>query len=223
MTATDPRFPEPSTTGTVDFRGHQTWYRVTGDLDPDVAAGAPRRAARRPGRGAQLLPHDGQPRQRRAGGHPLRPARLRAQHPPARRRPRLLDRRAVRRGAAGRRRPPSASATGSTCSASPGAGCWGREFVLADPHGVQSLTICDSPASMPLWLEAAGTLRSRLPDGCAGDAVPPRGGRHHRLRRVPRRDAGLLRPACLPGDAQPAGGAGLLRPARGRTRPSTTR
>ena len=35
MTATDPRFPEPSTTGTVDFRGHQTWYRVTGDLDPE--------------------------------------------------------------------------------------------------------------------------------------------------------------------------------------------
>ena len=34
-------------------------------------------------------------------------------------------------------------------------GMLGPEFVLADPHGVQSLTICDSPASMPLWLEAA--------------------------------------------------------------------
>ena len=42
-------------------------------------------------------------------------------------------------------------------------GMLGPEFVLADPHGVQSLTICDSPASMPLWLEAAGILRSRLP------------------------------------------------------------
>ena len=35
MTSTEPRIPEPSTTGTVDFRGHQTWYRVTGDLDPE--------------------------------------------------------------------------------------------------------------------------------------------------------------------------------------------
>ncbi|QDP97778.1 alpha/beta fold hydrolase [Microlunatus elymi] len=29
----DPRFPDPSRTGTVPFRGHRTWYRVTGDLD----------------------------------------------------------------------------------------------------------------------------------------------------------------------------------------------
>lgn len=37
------------------------------------------------------------------------------------------------------------------------------EAVLAGVGGVLSLTICDSPASMELWLEAAGTLRARLP------------------------------------------------------------
>ncbi len=38
------------------------------------------------------------------------------------------------------------------------------EVVLADPSGIQSLTICDSPASMDLWLEAANALRAQLPD-----------------------------------------------------------
>jgi L-proline amide hydrolase len=38
------------------------------------------------------------------------------------------------------------------------------EFMVADGHGVLSLTICDSPASMPLWLQAAATLRARLPE-----------------------------------------------------------
>jgi L-proline amide hydrolase len=27
--------PEPSRTGTVEFDGHRTWYRVTGELDPE--------------------------------------------------------------------------------------------------------------------------------------------------------------------------------------------
>ena len=45
-------------------------------------------------------------------------------------------------------------------------GMLGPELVLADPHGVQSLTICDSPASMPLWLEAAGILRAGSPLTC---------------------------------------------------------
>lgn len=37
------------------------------------------------------------------------------------------------------------------------------EIALADPTGIASLTICDSPASMALWLEAANTLRAELP------------------------------------------------------------
>ncbi len=38
------------------------------------------------------------------------------------------------------------------------------EVVLADEAGVRSMTICDSPASMGLWLEAASSLRAELPD-----------------------------------------------------------
>lgn len=37
------------------------------------------------------------------------------------------------------------------------------EVVLADDTGVLSLTICDSPASMALWMEAAAELRTHLP------------------------------------------------------------
>ena len=42
-------------------------------------------------------------------------------------------------------------------------GMLGPEFLLAHPSGVQSLTICDSPASMQLWLSAANRLRAELP------------------------------------------------------------
>lgn len=64
-------------TGTVDFEGHQTWARVTGELDP-----------------------------------------------------------------AGERAP---------------------LVVLADSAGIASLSICNSPASMPLWVEAANRLLADLP------------------------------------------------------------
>lgn len=37
------------------------------------------------------------------------------------------------------------------------------EFALAHSDGIASLTICNSPASMPLWREAADRLRSGLP------------------------------------------------------------
>lgn len=42
-------------------------------------------------------------------------------------------------------------------------GMLGPEFVLRHPAGVRSFTICNSPASMPLWIEAANTLRAQLP------------------------------------------------------------
>lgn len=42
-------------------------------------------------------------------------------------------------------------------------GMLGPEYVLAHPDGVLSLTICDSPASIQLWLEAAARLRAELP------------------------------------------------------------
>ena len=42
-------------------------------------------------------------------------------------------------------------------------GMLGPEFVLAHPDGVRSLAILDSPASIELWLAAAGRLREALP------------------------------------------------------------
>lgn len=42
-------------------------------------------------------------------------------------------------------------------------GMLGPEYVLQHPTGIRSFTICDSPASMPLWIEAANTLRAKLP------------------------------------------------------------
>lgn len=42
-------------------------------------------------------------------------------------------------------------------------GMLGPEVVLDDSSGIQSLSICDSPASMPLWLDAAAQLRAQLP------------------------------------------------------------
>lgn len=42
-------------------------------------------------------------------------------------------------------------------------GMLGPEFVLAHPAGVRSLSILDSPASIELWLAAAGRLREALP------------------------------------------------------------
>lgn len=43
-------------------------------------------------------------------------------------------------------------------------GMLGPEVVLADASGISSLSICDSPASMALWLQAANELRARLPE-----------------------------------------------------------
>lgn len=44
---------------------------------------------------------------------------------------------------------------------------WGgmlaAEYTLARPAGVRSLSICNSPASMRLWVQAANELRARLP------------------------------------------------------------
>jgi len=46
---------------------------------------------------------------------------------------------------------------------------WGgmlaSEFAVRQPAGLQRLVIADSPASMPLWSQAADSLRARLPAG----------------------------------------------------------
>ena len=42
-------------------------------------------------------------------------------------------------------------------------GMLGMEYALTQPAGVESLIICDSPSSIPLWVEEANRLRSLLP------------------------------------------------------------
>lgn len=156
------RFPAPTTEGEVDFRGHRTWYRVTGEVRPDaeraplvVLHGGPGAAhnytltmANLARDGRAVIHYD----QLGCGGSthlPDAPAELWT--------PELfvdeLRNLTEALGVAG-----SFHLLGQSWG-----GMLGPEVVLADDSGIRSLTICDSPASMGLWLEAANTLRQRLP------------------------------------------------------------
>jgi len=153
----------PVTTGTVDFDGHQTWYRVTGELDPGaeraplvVLHGGPG-AAHDYTLAMTSLAGDG-----RAVVHYDQLGCGRSTHlpdaDPAYWTPALFVRelRTLTRalGIDGR-----FHLLGQSWG-----GMLGPEVVLADDHGILSLTICDSPASMPLWLAGAAELRARLPE-----------------------------------------------------------
>lgn len=162
-TTHDDRFPEPTTEGEVDFRGHRTWYRVTGQLDPDaeqaplvVLHGGPGAAhnytlmmANLARQGRAVVHYD----QLGCGGSshlPDAPADFWT--------PQLFVdelRTLVQELGIDRRFHLLGQSWG---------GMLGPEVVLSDDAGIRSLTICDSPASMELWLEAANTLRARLPE-----------------------------------------------------------
>jgi L-proline amide hydrolase len=149
------------TTGHVEFEGHQTWYRVTGQLDPDAER-------------APLVVLHGGPGA--AHDYTLRIADLAA------------DGRAVvhydQLGCGLSTHLPDADPGFWTVDlfvrelrtlvqtlgisrfhllGQSWGGMLGPEVVLADDAGIASLTICDSPASMPLWLQAAAGLRAQLP------------------------------------------------------------
>lgn len=158
----DPRFPDATETGTVAFRGGQTWYRVTGD----------RQAAS--DRAPLVILHGGPGA---AHNYTLTMANL------------ARDGRVVvqydQLGCGESTHLPQAPADFWTVKLFVeelravvdhlGIGdrfhllgqSWGGmlapEVVLDDATGVRSLTICDSPASMPLWLRAANELRDQLP------------------------------------------------------------
>lgn len=162
-TTHDDRFPDPTTEGEVDFRGHRTWYRVTGQLDPDaeqaplvVLHGGPGAAhnytlmmANLARQGRAVVHYD----QLGCGGSshlPDAPADFWT--------PQLFVdelRTLVEALGIDRRFHLLGQSWG---------GMLGPEVVLSDDAGIRSLTICDSPASMELWLEAANTLRARLPE-----------------------------------------------------------
>lgn len=164
---TSPGVPDPTVEGTVAFRGHQTWYRVTGDLD------ASREHARDGGPAPVVVLHGGPGV---AHDYCLAMADL------------ARDGRAVvhydQLGCGRSTHLPDADPSMWTVElfveelrtlvealglerfhlvGQSWGGMLAPEVVLADDTGVLSMTICDSPASMPLWLEAAAELRAQLP------------------------------------------------------------
>jgi len=150
------------TSGTVDFQGHQTWYRVTGTLSPDspraplvVLHGGPG-AAHNYTLAMTGLADDG-----RAVVHYDQLGCGLSTHLPDAEpgfwTPQLFIRELrnlVEQLGIGSRFHLLGQSWG---------GMLGPEVALSDASGIASLTICDSPASMPLWLEAAAMLRSELP------------------------------------------------------------
>jgi L-proline amide hydrolase len=151
-----------NSSGVIDFRGHQTWYRVTGDLTPYAAQapvvvlhGGPG-AAHNYTLAMTSLADDG-----RAVVHYDQLGCGRSTHLPDAD-PSfwtvelfVAELRTVveQLGIADR-----FHLLGQSWG-----GMLGPEVVLADASGIRSLTICDSPASMELWLQAAHELRAELP------------------------------------------------------------
>ncbi|GAB3915049.1 amino acid amidase [Microlunatus endophyticus] len=155
----DPRFPEPSRTGTVPFRGHETWYRVTGDLGGDrtplvVLHGGPGAAhnytlmmANLAADGRAVIHYD----QLGCGESthlPDVPADFWTVDLFVEELRTLVDHLGI----------DSFHLLGQSWG-----GMLAPEVVLSDSSGIRSLTICDSPASMELWLRAANELRDQLP------------------------------------------------------------
>ncbi|GAB3658312.1 proline iminopeptidase-family hydrolase [Nocardioides korecus] len=154
--------PDPTTVGEMPFRGHATWYRVTGDLG---AGGRPPLVVLHGGPGAahdytlsmaNLAASSG-----RAVVHYDQLGCGRSSHlpdaDPAMWTPELfveeLAQLVEHLGIAD-----DFHLLGQSWG-----GMLGPEYVLARPAGVRTLTICDSPASMELWLRAANHLRGQLP------------------------------------------------------------
>jgi L-proline amide hydrolase len=149
------------TEGFVDFAGHQTWYRVTGELDP--AADRAPVVVLHGGPGAAHdyclamadLAADG-----RAVVHYDQLGCGRSTHLPDADPSSWTVELFVRelRNLVRALEIPRFHLLGQSWG-----GMLGPEVVLSDATGIASLTIADSPASMPLWLEAAAELRAGLP------------------------------------------------------------
>lgn len=155
-------FPKPSVKGTVRFREHETWYRVTGEL--------------RPGRTPVVVLHGGpgsthdyllQLTALAEWGWPVvhydQIGNGRSTHLPGRPagfwRPELfLDELANLLDALG-------IAGDYVLFGQSWGGMLGAAHAAGRPSGLRGLVIADSPASMPLWLEEMGRLRAALPPG----------------------------------------------------------
>ena len=151
--------------GTVEFRGHRTWYRVTGDLAASASSGAPAPVVvLHGGPGAAhdyTLAMAGLARDGRAVVHYDQLGCGRSTHLPdadpaswtvelfVAELANLLDALGLHR----------VHVVGQSWG-----GMLGPEFALAHPDRLLSLSICDSPASMRTWREAAEGLIEALPE-----------------------------------------------------------
>ncbi len=155
---------EPTTEGTLDFRGWQTWYRMTGDLDETRAAGKAPLVVLHGGPG---VPHDytlriaGIAAQGRAVVHYDQLGCGRSTH--------LRDKGAdfwtvslfldeldnLLQGIG--------IASSYTVLGQSWGGMLAAEHAVRRPAGLRALVIANSPASMELWLAEANRLRADLP------------------------------------------------------------
>lgn len=153
-----------TTEGTVPFRGHQTWYRVTGDLAASTAAGKVPLVVLHGGPG---VPHDytlriaGLAAGGRAVVHYDQLGCGRSTHLPEAgadfwnvqlfldELDNLLDGLGIR---------DSYDVLGQSWG-----GMLAAEHAVLRPTGLRALVIANSPASMELWLAEANRLRGELP------------------------------------------------------------
>jgi L-proline amide hydrolase len=151
----------PVSTGTVDFDGHSTWYRITGTLEPDaeqapvvILHGGPG-AAHNYCLSMSSLATDG-----RAVVHYDQLGCGNSTHlpdaDPSFWTPELFIREL-------RNLVQALGIERFHLLGQSWGGMLGPEVVLSDDSGILSLSICDSPASMQLWLQAANQLRDQLP------------------------------------------------------------
>jgi L-proline amide hydrolase len=151
--------PEPSRTGTVDFRGWQTWYRVTGDLaantplvvlhgGPGAAHNYTLRIAGIAAQGRAVVHYDqlgiGNSTHLPERGADFWTVQLFLDE---------LDNLLAALGVAD-----SYHVLGQSWG-----GMLAAEHAVRQPAGLRALVIANSPASMELWLSEANRLRAALP------------------------------------------------------------
>ena len=152
--------PEPSRTGTVDFRGWRTWYRITGDLE---SAGTPVVVLH----GGPGATHDytlriaGLAAQGRAVVHYDQLGNGHSTHLPDNGAefwtvPLFLDELDNLLAALG-------VADRYQLLGQSWGGMLAAEHAVRQPAGLRSLVIADSPASMPVWRLETSRLRAELP------------------------------------------------------------
>lgn len=156
--------PEPTSEGTLSFRGWETWYRVTGDLDESRAAGKAPLVVLHGGPG---VPHDYTLRiaaiatQGRAVVHYDQLGCGRSTHLPDKGAdfwgvPLFLDELDNLLSGLG-------IASRYAVLGQSWGGMLAAEHAVRQPAGLQALVIANSPASMQLWLAEANRLREDLP------------------------------------------------------------